>query len=96
MRRRRFAVVSRSVFLGATLVGVLATAVGLEAQALKDLQTPDTPLVLKAQGSFFIGGEKADETQVELGSLGPGATSPSTRCTCASWCRRPGTATFRW
>ena len=69
----RFAVVRRSVCLvGATLAGVLATASGLEAQALKDLQTPDTPLVLKAQGSFFVGGEKADETQVELGDLGPG------------------------
>ena len=42
------------------------------AQALKDVQTPDTPLVLKAQGSFFVGGEKAEQTQVELGDLGPG------------------------
>ncbi len=33
---------------------------------------PGTPLVLKAQGSFFVGGEKADETQAELGNLGPG------------------------
>ena len=42
------------------------------AQAIKDVQTPDTPLVLKAQGSFFVGGEKADQTQGELGDLGPG------------------------
>jgi pimeloyl-ACP methyl ester carboxylesterase len=28
--------------------------------------------VLKAQGSFFVGGEKAEQTQGELGSLGPG------------------------
>ena len=42
------------------------------AQALKDVQTSDTPLVLKAQGSFFVGGEKAEQTQVELGDLGPG------------------------
>ena len=35
----------------------------MAAQALKDLQTPDTPLVLKAQGSFFVGGEKAEQTQ---------------------------------
>ena len=73
MRRQRFAVVvSRSVLLvGATLVGVLA-ATGLEAQALKDVQTPDTPLVLKAQGSFFVGGESVEQTQGELGNLGPG------------------------
>ena len=41
------------------------------AQALKDVRTPDTPLVLKAQGSFFIGGEKAEVTEVQVG-LGPG------------------------
>jgi pimeloyl-ACP methyl ester carboxylesterase len=50
----------------------LGATIGAEAQALKDVQAPDTPLVLKAQGSFFVGGDKADETDVELGSLGPG------------------------
>jgi hypothetical protein len=39
--------------------------------ALAEVRTPDTPLVLKAQGSFFIGGEKAEQTQVQIG-LGPG------------------------
>jgi pimeloyl-ACP methyl ester carboxylesterase len=52
--------------------GVLGTAAGLRAQALKDLQTPDTPLVLKAQGSFYVGGDKSEQTEVELGGLGPG------------------------
>jgi dienelactone hydrolase/pimeloyl-ACP methyl ester carboxylesterase len=56
----------------ATLTGVLAAPSASRAQALKDVQTPDTPLVLKAQGSFFVGGDKAEQTQVELGSLGPG------------------------
>ena len=28
--------------------------------------------MLKAQGSFFVGGEKAEQTKVELGDLGPG------------------------
>ena len=41
------------------------------AQALKDVQAPTAPLVLKAQGSFFVGGEKVDQTRVELGDLGP-------------------------
>jgi pimeloyl-ACP methyl ester carboxylesterase len=53
-------------------VGVLGAASSLTAQALKDLQTPDTPLVLKAQGSFYVGGEKSEQTQGELGNLGPG------------------------
>lgn len=41
------------------------------AQAIKDVQTPRTPLVLKAQGSFFVGGDKSEQTRVELGGLGP-------------------------
>ena len=44
----------------------------VQSQALKDVQTPDTPLVLKAQGSFFVGGDKVEQTQGELGDLGPG------------------------
>ena len=73
MGRQQFSTLGRSaIFVGVTLAGALGTAVGAEAQALKDLQTPDTPLVLKAQGSFFIGGEKVEQSEVELGSLGPG------------------------
>ena len=40
---------------------------GVMAQALKDVKTPDKPLVLKAQGSFFVGGEKVEQTAGELG-----------------------------
>ena len=61
-----------AILVGVTLAGVLGTPIGAVAQALKDVQTPDTPLVLKAQGSFFVGGEKVEQTQVELGDLGPG------------------------
>jgi hypothetical protein len=35
-------------------LGVLGTAGAVTA--LKDVQTPDMPLVLRAQGSFFVGG----------------------------------------
>ena len=73
MRTQRFSIVSRSAILaGVAVAAVLGTAGNVTAQALKDVQTPDTPLVLKAQGSFFVGGEKAEQTQVELGDLGPG------------------------
>jgi len=73
MRPQRDAMACRSnLLLGALLASVLAAPAGAGAQALKDLQTPDTPLVLKAQGSFFVGGEKSEQTEVELGSLGPG------------------------
>jgi pimeloyl-ACP methyl ester carboxylesterase len=54
------------------LAAVLGTVSGVVAQAVKDLRTPDAPLVLKAQGSFFVGGDKIEQTQGELGDLGPG------------------------
>jgi pimeloyl-ACP methyl ester carboxylesterase len=70
---QRYAMVCRSTLLvGAMLASVLAMPIGATAQAITDLRTPDTPLVLKAQGSFFVGGEKVEQTEVELGSLGPG------------------------
>jgi pimeloyl-ACP methyl ester carboxylesterase len=65
-------ILRRSIAAGLTVTAVLAPARGLVAQVLKDLQTPDAPLVLKAQGSFFVGGEKVEQTQGELGNLGPG------------------------
>jgi pimeloyl-ACP methyl ester carboxylesterase len=55
-----------------TVAAVLGMAGGVMAQALKDVQTSDKPLVLKAQGSFFVGGDKVEQTQGELGDLGPG------------------------
>ena len=61
-----------SILVRVALRVVLGTAVNVRAQALKDVQTPDTPLVLKAQGSFFVGGEKVEQTAGELGDLGPG------------------------
>ncbi len=68
MARQRFSASCRFVtWVGVTLACVLGTAIGVDAQALKDLQTPDTPLVLKAQGSFFVGGEKVEQTQRRAG-----------------------------
>ena len=61
-----------SILLGVTLAIVVGGTTGGRAQALKDVKTADTPLVLKAQGSFFVGGDKVEQTQGELGDLGPG------------------------
>ena len=73
MGSQRFSMPCQSAILvGAAFAFVLGVPSGAMAQAIKDLQTPDTPLVLKAQGSFFVGGDKAEQTQVELGGLGPG------------------------
>lgn len=60
-----------AVLAMATLTAGLGVATTAAAQRLTDLQTPDSPLVLKSQGSFFVWGEKADQTAVELGSFGP-------------------------
>ena len=54
------------------LASVVLMPVGATAQALADVKTPDTPLVLKAQGSFYVGGESVEQTQGQLGNLGPG------------------------
>ena len=70
MRRHRGSKLCRSSVLVGAALGVLGTAGAVTA--LKDVQTRDTPLVLKAQGSFFVGGDKAEPTRVELGDLGPG------------------------
>ena len=73
MRKKCFSIVCRfAVLAGVIVAGILGTSGEVMAQALEDVQTPDTPLVLRAQGSFFVGGEKAEQTQGELGNLGPG------------------------
>jgi pimeloyl-ACP methyl ester carboxylesterase len=73
VKSRRFVMSVRSaVVIGVASAGILSAAGNVMAQALKDVQASDTPLVLKAQGSFFVGGDKAEQTQVELGDLGPG------------------------
>jgi pimeloyl-ACP methyl ester carboxylesterase len=62
----------RALAAGTLIAGLLVSAGDAAAQARKDVQTPDTPLVLKAQGSFFVGGDKVEQTPSELGNLGPG------------------------
>ncbi len=73
MTGKRFLMLCQpGLLIGAAVAGVLGAPGGLMAQSIKDLQTAREPLVLKAQGSFFIGGEKSEQTRVELGELGPG------------------------
>jgi pimeloyl-ACP methyl ester carboxylesterase len=58
--------------MGATLALIAGTPIDARAQSLKAVQTADKPLILKAQGSFYVGGESVEQTQGELGNLGPG------------------------
>ena len=73
MRSQRASIFCQSaVVIGVTLTTVLGAGSSVMAQPLETVQTSDMPLVLKAQGSFFVGGEKVEQTQGELGDLGPG------------------------
>jgi pimeloyl-ACP methyl ester carboxylesterase len=67
----RSPVTSRSVVLTVgTLVLVLRLTPPANTQELKILQTQKDPLVLKAQGSFYVGGESVKQTRGELGNFG--------------------------
>ena len=61
----------RAALSGIAAAGFLGAAVNASAQTLEAVKAADAPLVLKAQGSFFVGGEKVAQTQGELGNLGP-------------------------
>jgi len=61
----------KTSLVGVMLAGALAAATGAAAQSLKDVKAPDTPLVLKAQGSFYVGGDKVEQTRTGVGDLGP-------------------------
>jgi pimeloyl-ACP methyl ester carboxylesterase len=63
---------ARAILVGATLAFVASTPIDARAQSLKAVQAADKPLILKAQGSFYVGGESVEQTQGELGNLGPG------------------------
>jgi hypothetical protein len=59
------------VLASVILAALLAAASTAEAQKFNYIQTQKSPLVLKAQGSFYIGGESVEQTEGELGSFGP-------------------------
>jgi hypothetical protein len=72
VKEERFSMLRQAAALVAFAVGsMLVSPSGVLAQSIKDLRTADKPLVLKAQGSFFIGGQKSEQTRVQLGGLGP-------------------------
>lgn len=72
VRRHCFCQRFRRFVLASVGVAIMGAPASVRAQALKDVKTSDTPLVLKAQGSFFVGGETVEQTADELGGLGAG------------------------
>ena len=78
MTRQQFlAWLMRPSLTGVALACILGTAIGAEAQALKDVKIPDTPLVLKAQGSFFVGGVTKVSEHAALPFAPPGQPAPA-------------------
>lgn len=69
----RFAKTRERLLLPAVvLAGTLGMGMSASAQQFQDVQTPRSPLVLKAQGSFFIGGNSVLQTATEVGFGPPG------------------------
>src|SRR6476619_585476 len=60
------------VLSGVVLAGTLGLAVTAAAQDVSDLQTPKSPLVLKAQGSFVVGGQNVAKNAADVGGAAPG------------------------
>lgn len=60
---------ARAMTLTLALTG-LALANPTSAQTFKSVQTPAEPLVLKARGSFFVGGRSVQQSAAEI-LLGP-------------------------
>jgi pimeloyl-ACP methyl ester carboxylesterase len=54
----------------AIFVGPVGLPCTVAAQEYKDIQVDKEPLVLKARGSFIVGGDKANDTLVQLGNFG--------------------------
>ena len=57
--------------LATALIGSLAVSPMAAAQGIQMLKTPDSPLTLKARGSFYVGGNVVQQNAVQLGELGP-------------------------
>ena len=57
----------------ATLITLLllCACCGMEAQNIADIQPASSPLVLRSQGSFYVGGESEWQTREELGGICP-------------------------
>jgi pimeloyl-ACP methyl ester carboxylesterase len=52
---------------GAILASILGLPMSADAQSFEDLRAPDSPLVLKALGSFYVGGRTVSASTTEIG-----------------------------
>lgn len=59
----------QTAITGLLALGACAWTAIASAQALDEIQAPEEPLVLRDQGSFFVGGEMVEATATELMSF---------------------------
>jgi len=69
--RRARAKIALLLFAGVVLAGA-AGSTNATAQSYEQLEVPDTPLVLDATGSIYVGGRTVSETDVQIGLYGGG------------------------
>ena len=69
--RRHATFGSPALVAAGAVCALLGSTAGTISRELDDVQSPSEPLVLDYRGSFFVGGEKVEQTEVELGSFGP-------------------------
>lgn len=52
-------------------LAVTNTFTGVQAQKISQITANTSPLVLRSQGSFYVGGENENQTRAELGGICP-------------------------
>jgi hypothetical protein len=52
---------------GFILAGILGMPMSADAQSFADLRAPDSPLVLQALGSFYVGGRTVSASTTAIG-----------------------------
>jgi pimeloyl-ACP methyl ester carboxylesterase len=60
------------ILAGAILASIMGLPMSADAQSFESLRTPDSPLVLQALGSFYVGGRTVSQTAAEIGLYGRG------------------------
>ena len=63
----RYMRIRNLILTGAILASILGLPMSADAQSYEDLRAPDSPLVLNALGSFYVGGRTVPQTAAELG-----------------------------
>ena len=70
--RQNVTSLSKAIIFSATFAFAVGTPMAANAQKFSDLKSPNSPLILQAVGSFYVGGRAVSMTAVETGIYGGG------------------------